>query len=227
MWLLVGLGNPGRKYERNRHNVGFRVIDELERRHALGGFRTKFGGESAAGMLSVSGKHHKALLLKPMEFMNLSGFAVQRAAQFHDIEPERIVVIHDEIDIDFGRLRLKAGGGHGGHNGLRSMIEQLGDNSFLRVRVGVGKPGPTQNQAQNQSAGAPANTPAPANAASRDRRVAGHVLSDFPADLEPQVGDLVRTAASAVEAIVDRGMEAAMNEFHAPKSDSLPEAMRA
>jgi PTH1 family peptidyl-tRNA hydrolase len=218
VWLLVGLGNPGRKYERNRHNVGFRVIDELERQHGLGGFRAKFGGEVAAGMLSIGGRHHKAVLLKPLEFMNLSGFAVQRAAQFHDIEPERIVVVHDEIDIDFGRLKLKAGGGHGGHNGLRSMIEQLGSNAFLRVRVGVGKPGP------EQSTGAAA---APANAASRDRRVAGYVLSDFPSELEPRVEELVRTAASAVEAIVDRGMEAAMNEFHAPKSDSLPGEIRA
>ena len=221
MWLLVGLGNPGRKYERNRHNVGFRVIDELERRHALGGFRSKFGGEAAAGMLSIAGKSHKAVLLKPQEFMNLSGFAVQRAVQFHDVEPERIIVIHDEIDIDFGRLRLKAGGGHGGHNGLRSIIEQLGANAFLRVRVGVGKPGPNP---QNAAAAAAS---APANAASRDRRVSGHVLSDFPADLEPQVDELVRTAASAVEAIIDRGIKAAMNEFHAPKNDSLPEEIRA
>jgi PTH1 family peptidyl-tRNA hydrolase len=219
VWLLVGLGNPGRKYERNRHNVGFRVIDELERRHALGGFRAKFGGEAAAGMLSIGARHHKAVLLKPLEFMNLSGFAVQRAAQFHDLEPERIVVVHDEVDIDFGRLKLKAAGGHGGHNGLRSIIEQLGGNGFLRVRVGVGKPGPNQ---QNAAAAA-----ASANAASRDRGVAGHVLSDFPADLEPQVDELVRTAANAVEAIVDRGMQAAMNEFHAPKSDSLPEEIRA
>jgi PTH1 family peptidyl-tRNA hydrolase len=221
VWLLVGLGNPGRKYERNRHNVGFRVIDELERRHALGGFRAKFGGEAAAGMLSIAGKPHKALLLKPQEFMNLSGFAVQRAVQFHDVEPEHIIVVHDEIDIDFGRLRLKTGGGHGGHNGLRSIIEQLGSNGFLRVRVGVGKPGPNQ---QNAAAAAAAS---PANAGSRDRRVSGHVLSDFPADLEPQVDELVRTAASAVEAIIDRGMTAAMNEFHAPKSDSLPEEIRA
>lgn len=217
MWLLVGLGNPGRKYERNRHNVGFRVMDELERRHALGGFRAKFGGDAAAGMLSIGGRHHKALLLKPLEFMNLSGFAVQRAAQFHDIEPDHIVVVHDEIDIDFGRLKLKTGGGHGGHNGLRSIIEQLGGNGFLRVRVGVGKPGPDE---QNAAA-------APANAGSRDRRVAGYVLSDFPGDLEPQVADLVHAAAGAVEAIVDRGIEAAMNELHAPKDDSLPDQIRA
>lgn len=219
MWLLVGLGNPGRKYERNRHNLGFRVIDELERRHALGGFRAKFGGEVAAGMLSIAGRHHKAVLLKPMEYMNLSGFAVQRAAQFHDIEPERIIVIHDEIDLDFGRLRLKSGGGHGGHNGLRSLIEQLGANDFLRVRMGVGKPGPNPGQAG--AAGAPAN------AAGRDRRVAGYLLSDFPAEQEPQVEELVRTAADAVEAIVARGITAAMNEFHAPKPDSLPEEIRA
>lgn len=218
MWLLVGLGNPGRKYERNRHNIGFRVLDELEQRHGLGGYRSKFGGDVAAGMLAIRGRRHKALLLKPMEYMNLSGYAVQRAAQFHDIEPERIIVIHDEIDIDFGRLKLKAGGGHGGHNGLRSIIEQLGSRDFVRVRVGVGKPGP------GQQAGAVA---AHTGAASRDRRVAGYVLSDFPSELATEVDDLVRTAADATEAIVDRGLEAAMNEFHAPKTSSLPEEIRA
>lgn len=224
MWLLVGLGNPGRKYERNRHNIGFRVVDELERRHQLGGFREKLGGEVAAGMLSVEGRRHKAVLLKPMEYMNLSGYAVQRAVQFHDIAPEQIIVIHDEIDIDFGRLKLKAGGGHGGHNGLRSIIEQLGSRDFLRVRVGVGKPGPGQ-----ATDGGAARGRAGANerASARDSRVAGYVLSDFPSALEPEVEQLVNRAASAVETMVAKGLQAAMNEFNQSDRNSLPEENRA
>ena len=220
MWLLVGLGNPGRKYERNRHNVGFRVVDELERQHQLGGFREKFGGAAAAGMLSIEGRRHKALLLEPMEYMNLSGYAVQRAAKFHDIDPEQIIVIHDEIDIDFGRLKLKAGGGHGGHNGLRSIIEQLGSRDFLRVRVGVGKPGPGQASGGGAARGR-------AGASERDSRVAGYVLSDFPSALEPEVDQLVRRAASAVETMVAKGLEVAMNEFNQTDRNSLPEENRA
>lgn len=222
MWLVVGLGNPGRKYERNRHNVGFRVVDELERRHQLGGFRDKFGGQTAAGTLSIGGRRHKVLLLKPMEFMNLSGYAVQRAVQFHDIDSDRIIVIHDEIDIDFERLKLKAGGGPGGHNGLRSIIEQLGSRDFLRVRVGVGKPGAQAGGA----AGATPNGGSRASAAERDRRIAGYVLSDFPGALEPAVEQLIGRAADATETIIDSGLTAAMNQFHSnpnESTNSLPE----
>ncbi|WP_428266969.1 aminoacyl-tRNA hydrolase [Haliangium sp.] len=219
MWLLVGLGNPGPKYERNRHNIGFRVVDELARRHGLGAFRGKFGGEVASGMLSLAGRHHKAVLLKPMEYMNLSGHAVQRAVHFHDVEPGQIVVIHDDLDIDFGRLKLKAGGGHGGHNGLRSIIQQLGNSDFLRVRVGIGKPGPGQQLGEvprgNQAA------------AGKDRRVAGYVLSDFPSALASQVDQLIDDAAAAAEAIVAHGIRAAMNQIHAPTTNSLPGDVRA
>lgn len=194
MWLIVGLGNPGRKYERNRHNIGFRVADELVRRHGLPEYRSKFGGEVTSGLLTVGGRPHKAIVLKPMEFMNLSGYAVQRAAQFHEVEPASIVVIHDELDVDFGHIKLKAGGGHGGHNGLKSIIQQLGSQDFLRVRVGIGKP------------------------LSRAEPGASYVLSDFPGEQAAQVGELVDLAASATEAIVSEGIRAAMNRFHAPKN---------
>jgi len=192
MWLVVGLGNPGKKYERNRHNVGFFVADELARRHHLGSFRDRFGGQAASGMVGLD----KVLLLKPMEYMNHSGFAVQRAAQYHDIEPEKIVVIHDELDLDVARVKLKAGGGHGGHNGLRSIIDQLGSRDFVRVRIGIGKPG------------RPGGPPAP-------ERGAGYVLSDFPAAQLPAIEEAVATAAAAVESIVARGIRASMNEFNA------------
>lgn len=209
MWLIVGLGNPGRKYERNRHNIGFRVVDELARRHGFAALRSRFGGDASAGTLVAGGRPHKALLLKPMEFMNLSGHAVQRAAQFHEVEPPSIIVIHDELDIDFGRLKLKAGGGHGGHNGLRSIIQQLGSSDFLRVRVGIGKP-PTP--------------PGEAPARGRDQRVTSYVLGDFPAAQEAEVSALVGQAADAVEAIVAEGMTAAMNKFHATKAETDPES---
>ena len=194
MWLIAGLGNPGRKYERNRHNIGFRVVDELCRRHDLGPLREKFGGLAGAG--SIRGV--RALVLKPMEYMNLSGFAVQRAMQFHGMEPAELLVVHDEIDLPFARLRLKAGGGHGGHNGVRSIVEQLGSGDFQRVRVGVGRP--ERQGAEPGQAG--------------QGRVSGHVLADFPAEMDAEVGELVARASDAVEAILDRGIRAAMNDFN-------------
>jgi peptidyl-tRNA hydrolase, PTH1 family len=197
VWLIAGLGNPGRKYERNRHNVGFRVVDELDARHRLGPLREKFGGQAAMGTI----RGHRVLVLKPMEYMNLSGFAVQRAVQFHGIEPEHLLVVHDEIDLSFGRLRLKAGGGHGGHNGVRSLVEQLGTGDFLRVRVGVGRP--------ERKAGDPGQ---PAQAG--QGRVSSHVLGDFPAEMDADVNELVGRASDAVEAIMDRGIRAAMNDFN-------------
>ncbi len=212
--LIVGLGNPGRKYQRTRHNIGFRVVDELARRHGYS-FRSKFGGELATGALSVASRPYKALLFKPMEFMNLSGHAVLRAVQFYNLEAPDIVVIHDEIDIDFGRLKLKAGGGHGGHNGLRSIISQLGKRDFLRVRVGVGKPG---------------RPGTPRGDRDRDQRVAGHVLSDFPSALEAEVTELVDRAADATEVLVSEGIRAAMNRFHGAAErgdgDAAPEEDR-
>lgn len=196
MWLIVGLGNPGPKYQQNRHNVGFRVADELVRRHDLGAPKQRFGGDLFTGSLAIGGRMHRVAVLEPMEFMNRSGFAVQRAAAFHDVLPEDIIVIHDELDIDFGRVKLKQGGGHGGHNGLRSIVEQLGSRDFLRVRVGIGKPEPVSDPA------------------ARDRRVIGHVLSDFPAALASEVETLVGRAADATELIVAHGIRHAMAEFH-------------
>jgi PTH1 family peptidyl-tRNA hydrolase len=194
VWLVVGLGNPGKKYERNRHNVGFRVVDELVRRHGLGPLREKFKGEAGSGLIAG----HKVAVLKPMEFMNLSGFAVQRAVQFHDVEPAHLVVVHDEIDLPFGKLRIKAGGGHGGHNGLRSIHAQLGSPDYLRVRVGVGR---SSNPAEREGGG-------------RGGDVAGHVLSDFPAAMAHEVDDLLGRSADAVEAILARGVGTAMNQFN-------------
>jgi len=200
MWLLVGLGNPGKKYQGNRHNVGFMVVEELARRHANESFRDKFGGRVAGG--SIDG--NKVLLLEPMEFMNLSGFAVQRAAQFHGIPPERVVVVHDDKDLDLARIKLKESGGHGGHNGLRSIMQQV-SRDFLRVRVGVGAP----------------PLPAGIDPETRDRRVASYLLADFPAADRKEVEWAIPVAADAVETIVAHGIQRAMNEFNSREGDGL------
>jgi PTH1 family peptidyl-tRNA hydrolase len=191
MWLLAGLGNPGRRYEGTRHNIGFEVIDELHSRHIQGGYRSKFGGEACTGRLGSE----SILLLKPMEFMNKSGFAVQRAAQFHDVAPEHIVVVHDDLDLPPGRLRLKKGGGHGGHNGLRSIEQQLGSRDFLRIRVGIGKP---LKHSGEPGAGSGAD----------------YVLSPFASGERRTMDDAVGRAADAAEGILARGITAAMNDFN-------------
>ena len=136
MRLVVGLGNPGLRYARNRHNVGFTAIDAIARRHGIAGFRSRFKGELAEG--SIGGA--RRLLLKPQTFMNDSGESVAEAARFFKILPSEIVVIHDEIDLRPGKLRVKYGGGTAGHNGLRSIDALLGPD-FWRVRIGVGHPG--------------------------------------------------------------------------------------
>ena len=136
MRLVVGLGNPGTRYARNRHNVGFTAIDAIARRHGIAGFRSRFKGELAEG--SIGGE--RRLLLKPQTFMNDSGESVAEAARFFKILPSEIVVIHDEIDLRPGKLRVKCGGGTAGHNGLRSIDALLGPD-FWRVRIGVGHPG--------------------------------------------------------------------------------------
>ncbi len=136
MFLLVGLGNPGGAYARNRHNVGFMAADAIVRRHSFGPWRSKFHAHIAEG--SVEGE--KALLLKPDTFMNLSGQAVAEAARFHKIEPDRVIVFHDDLDLFPGKLRVKKGGGAGGHNGLKSIDAHLGKD-YWRVRLGIGHPG--------------------------------------------------------------------------------------
>jgi PTH1 family peptidyl-tRNA hydrolase len=157
----------------------------------------------------------RAVLCKPMEFMNLSGFAVQRVATFHDVPVDQIVVAHDEIDLDHGVVRVKTGGGHGGHNGLRSMIDQLGGNGFTRIRIGVGKPGPSAGRADGGGAAARAagNHGAAAGAAGKD--VAGWVLADFPGALAAVVDAMISRSADALEAILGLGAAPTMNQFNA------------
>jgi len=134
--LIVGLGNPGPKYQGTRHNAGFMVLDRLAHEAGIPVTRKAFGGFYGEG--SFQGE--RLILLKPQTFMNLSGRSVAEALRFHKIDVKDMVVIHDDLDIPFGRVKLKEGGGHGGHNGLRSLMQVLGGGEFVRVRIGVGRP---------------------------------------------------------------------------------------
>ncbi len=136
MQLIVGLGNPGGKYLKNRHNIGFMAVDRIAEDHGFGPWKSKFQGQITEGRLG----REKVLLLKPETFMNLSGQSVGEAMRFYKLAPEDVTVIHDEIDLAPGKLRVKQGGGHAGHNGLRSVHQHIGDN-YQRVRLGVGHPG--------------------------------------------------------------------------------------
>ncbi|MEO7730597.1 MAG: aminoacyl-tRNA hydrolase [Kofleriaceae bacterium] len=204
MWLVVGLGNPGAKYARNRHNIGFQVVDELVAKHGLPAWKAGKGGETTAGVITTERGRERALLVKPMEFMNLSGFAVQRTADFHHVEPDQILVVHDEIDLEFGVLRLKSGGGHGGHNGLRSIMEQLGGGKFARLRVGVGRD--------------PRVPPGGGNA----QAVANWVLADFPAAHAATVTAMIKASCEDVETVLARGIVPAMNQHNARPNLSSP-----
>jgi len=134
--LIVGLGNPGPKYQWTRHNAGFMVLDRLSHLAGLTVTRKNFSGLCGEG----SWQGDRLILLKPQTFMNLSGRSVAEALRFHKLTVEDLIVIHDDLDIPFGRVKLKAGGGHAGHNGLRSLSQELGSGAFLRVRMGIGRP---------------------------------------------------------------------------------------
>ena len=136
MLLLVGLGNPGSEHRRQRHNVGFMAIDAIAERHNFQPFRKRFQGEIAEGVLDGT----KTLLLKPQTYMNLSGKSVGEAAHFYKLPPAQVVVAHDELDLAAGKIRMKTGGGHAGHNGLRSIDAAMGPN-YRRLRIGIGHPG--------------------------------------------------------------------------------------
>ena len=136
MVLLVGLGNPGQDYAKNRHNIGFMAVDEITRRYSFGPWRRRFQGQAADGRLS--GK--RAFALKPETYMNESGRAVTQAMRYYRLEPEDVIVLYDEIDLDAGKVRCKQGGGNAGHNGLRSLDSHIGRN-YVRVRLGIGHPG--------------------------------------------------------------------------------------
>jgi PTH1 family peptidyl-tRNA hydrolase len=182
--LVAGLGNPGREYAGNRHNVGWAVVDELARRHG-GSFRSKFSGVLAEVRLDGA----RVALLKPETYMNESGRSIAAAARFFKVRPDALLVVHDDVDLEHGRLQARAGGGLAGHNGLRSLAQHVGTADFLRLRVGVGRPG----------RGDP-------------RSVSDWVLSNFAA--EDDADGLTARAADAVEAVAREGLDVAQRHFN-------------
>lgn len=188
MKIICGLGNPGRDYEQHRHNVGFLVVEALAARWKAAFTSAKFDAELAQA--SVGGE--KVLLLKPQTYMNLSGVSLGGAARFYKVGPADVLVVHDELDLPFGKVQLKSGGGSGGHNGLNSIRERWGEEGYGRLRVGIGKPqGPNARE-----------------------RVVGHVLGNFSAEEAKPLPDVIALAVQMGEAWARDGMQKAMNTWN-------------
>lgn len=185
MKLIAGLGNPGPKYADTRHNIGFMVAERLAQGNGVA--LKKKGHQGIYGVGRVAGQ--EVAILLPQTYMNLSGVSVGSASKSLGIDPGDLIVVHDDIDLPFGVMKIRAGGGHGGHNGIRSIRDVLGCGDFLRVKIGVGRPG-----------------------AGGD--VAGHVLKSFSAEERQRLNTVLDNSVKAVEAILFRGVEMAMNEFN-------------
>jgi PTH1 family peptidyl-tRNA hydrolase len=196
MRLFVGLGNPGPKYEKNRHNIGFMAVDQIAADHGFAPWRSKFNGSMSEGRLDAT----KVVLLKPETFMNLSGQSVGEALRFFKLKPEDVVVFHDEIDLAPGKLKCKSGGGHAGHNGLRSLHSHIGD-TYGRVRMGVGHPG-------------------------HKDAVPHYVLKDFPKADEAWLDDMLRGISDGAShlALGDTGrfMNTVALRLNPPRSSTSP-----
>lgn len=185
-WLIAGLGNPGEQYENTRHNVGFRVIDELADRGDFSVQRLKFRALTNTAVIGGQG----VLVMKPVTYMNLSGEAVGEAARFYKLPSDHVLVISDDVDLSLGRLRIRKGGSAGGHNGLKSIIQHLGTNQFPRLKVGVGgKPHP-------------------------DYDMADWVLGKLQGEDKKIMDEAVRRAAQAVECLLSQGLDKAMNQYN-------------
>ena len=186
MFLLVGLGNPGKQYQTHRHNVGFMVLDALSSQLKLNFAKSNFGAELANTVIA----EQKVLLAKPQEYMNCSGRAVRSLSDYYQVPHEHIVVVHDEVDLPFGAMKWQQARGHGGHNGVRSIIAELGDNTFCRLRVGVGRPPHAQQD------------------------VADFVLAAFSAEERKTLQDQVLKAAQSLQDFVREGLNAVQQRYH-------------
>ena len=191
-WLIVGLGNPGAEYKGNRHNVGQMVLDELASRMGASFKTHKARAQVLEGRLGIGGP--RVVLAKPMSYMNVSGGPVAALANFYGIGPDHVVAVHDEIDIPFNTVKLKTGGGEGGHNGLRDISKALSTKDYLRVRVGVGRPPGRMDTAD-------------------------YVLRDFAAAERKELPFVLDEAADAVEMLVRDGLTVAQQKFHPAKSE--------
>lgn len=194
MKLIAGLGNPGSKYQFSRHNSGFMVLDRLADQHRIGMTQQGFGAFYGKG--NISG--HPVLLVKPQEYMNLSGGAVRKFFDYFRIDMADVIVVHDDLDLPFGTIRIKAGGGPGGHKGLISIIESLGSADFNRVRLGIGRP-------------------------ERKEIVESHVLSPFSSEELSPLPQLIANAAEIVAEMLATGIQVAMCTYHGKTINNLKE----
>ena len=184
MYLIVGLGNPGKEYENTRHNMGFRAIDELSSNTGIVINKSKFKGLIGNGIIS----NEKVILLKPMTYMNLSGQSVREAAMYYDIPVENIIIIYDDFDSPIRSIRIRKSGGPGTHNGMKSVVKELGSKDFPRIRIGVGD--------------------------SKDDNVISHVIGKVPKKEQELLAKAARSAADAAEDIIRLGIDNAMNKHN-------------
>jgi len=184
-WMIAGLGNPGDEYMNSRHNIGFHVIDYLSQDLNVLSARTKM----TAWISDTRWEGYRLFLVKPLGYMNRSGSVLYEVARYFHIDNSHLIVIHDDVDIQMGRIKIKQKGGHGGHNGIRSVIESLGSDDFIRIRVGIGRP-------------------------SMQKTMINHVLGNFHADESQQVCSVIETASRSIKTILLKGISQAMNQFN-------------
>lgn len=193
MKLIVGLGNPGRAYASNRHNIGFRCVDFLSRRHSIPLKKNECRAQTGSGEIAGI----PVLLAKPKTFVNLSGEAVRRLVQKHSVALEDIIVVHDDLDLPLGRLRIRRGGSSGGHKGIASIISAIGSKDFCRIKVGIGRPlGPD---------GTPTTD---------EKVIVDYVLGDFTPEEEKVIAPVIARVAEAIECLLTEGLTAAMDRFN-------------
>ena len=185
IFMIAGLGNPEKKYFQTRHNIGFMVVDKLVEQNALKFSKSRFDAE----YVNSNFNKDKLFFVKPQSYMNRSGFPIQKLASYFKINISNIIVIHDDIDLPFARIRISKGRGHGGHNGIRSIIEALGTKDFIRIRIGVANP-------------------------ARQNSTTGHVLGDFSKEESKSIDQLIEKAADASMSVIKEGALAAMNSYN-------------
>lgn len=196
-WLIAGLGNPGRKYMQTRHNVGFMAVEKICDYHRITLDRNMFKNRYGIGLINGA----RSVLAQPMDFMNRSGPPVNQIARYFKIDTANILIIHDDMDIDTGRIKIKVKGGHGGHKGVRSVIDALGTDAFNRVRIGIGRPSVPGEASK-------------INRATDDPDVTDYVLGKFSKAEQKQYDEVLETVREAVETLLDKGATAAMNRFN-------------
>ena len=186
MWLIVGLGNPGSQYKFNRHNIGFMAVDSFVGPEKMNAYRSEFKAE----FLKLKSNNEDILVLKPQTYMNLSGDSVQEVVSFYKVPMDRIVVIHDELDQPFGKIKIQKARGHGGHNGIRDVTTKLGSNDYIRLRLGIGRP------------------------SNPNISVSDHVLGNFAKTEQKELEDLLIQSTLALESIIIDGYAKAANKYN-------------